>query len=81
MGTAAEQRAAMPMEAIQEEQRPMAPDARHAVHERDAAQYVKPLTTAAALHAALLQRDEWAGVTLSQVRRAVDTLCIRGLRC
>jgi hypothetical protein len=69
MGTAAEQRAAM--EAIRAERRPMEPAARHAVHERDAAQYLKPLPTAVALHAALVQRDEWAGVTLSQVRRAV----------
>jgi hypothetical protein len=69
MATAEEHRAFM--EAMRAERRPMEPSARHAVHQQDAAQYVKPLTSAVALHKALVQRDEWASVTLSQVRRAV----------
>lgn len=48
----------------------MTPSARHALHQQDQ-QRLPQLTSAAKLQAALQQQEEWTGVKLSQVQRAV----------
>ena len=50
--------------------KPIAPAARHALHQQDA-QRLPKLTSAAKLHAALQQQDEWSGVNWS-VRRGMS---------